>query len=52
MAKKEEKKQLTLDEQIEQLNTQRNQLEVAFHKCTGALEVLLQMREEWLNDKK
>jgi len=52
MAKKEEKKQLTLDEQIEQLTNQRNQIEVAFHKCTGALEVLLQMREENSNGKK
>tara|TARA_R110002012_G_scaffold294736_1_gene490998 strand:+ start:62 stop:220 length:159 start_codon:yes stop_codon:yes gene_type:complete len=52
MAKKEETKKLTLDEQIEQLSQQRNQLEVAFHKCTGALELLLQMREDNSNDKK
>lgn len=52
MAKKEETKKLTLDEQIEQLSQQRNQLEVAFHKCTGALEVLIQMKEGNSNDKK
>ena len=54
MAKKEQtdkidaaKEQINdLEAQIQHLTNQKNQLEVAFYKCIGALEVLESMKEQ------